>query len=72
MMHGFGNYGFGMGFGWIFMILFWVIIILIVVALVKKVGSGEKETAEEILKKRYARGEISKEEFERLKEDIRA
>jgi len=72
MMHWFGgNYGFGMGFGWIFMILFWVIVIYIVVALVKKAGSGEKDTAEDILKKRYARGEISKEEFERLKKDIR-
>lgn len=70
-MHCFGNYGFGMGFGWIFMILFWVIVIFLVVALVKKASSGEKETAKEILKKRYARGEISKEEFERLKEDIR-
>ncbi len=71
MMHWPGNYGFGMGFGWIFMILFWLVVILIVVALVKKVGSGEKETAEDILKKRYARGEISKDEFERLKKDIR-
>ncbi len=71
MMHGFGNYCYGMGFGWIFMILFWVIVIFIVVYLTKKTGSGEKETAEEILKKRYARGEISKEEFERLKKDIR-
>lgn len=71
MMHGFGNYCYGMGFGWIFMILFWVIVIFIVVYLAKKIGSGEKETAEEILKKRYARGEISKEEFERLKKDIR-
>jgi putative membrane protein len=71
MMHyWFGNYGSGMGFGWIFMLLFWAIIIFIVVALVKKRGSGENETAEDILKKRYARGEISKEEFERLKKDI--
>lgn len=71
MMQGFGNYCYGMGFGWIFMILFWVIVIFIVVYLAKKIGSGEKETAEEILKKRYARGEISKEEFERLQKDIR-
>lgn len=72
MMHWSENYGFAMGFGWMFMILFWVLVIFIVVSLVKRTGSGEKETAEEILKKRYARGEISKEEFERMKKDIRA
>lgn len=71
MMHWSENFGFGMGFGWMFMIPFWVLVIFIVVFLVKRTGSGEKETAEEILKKRYARGEISKEEFERIKKDIR-
>lgn len=71
MMHWFGNSGFGMGFGWIFMILFWVLVIFIVISLMKKSGSSEKETAEDVLKKRYARGEISKEEFERLKKGIR-
>ena len=31
---------------------------------------GETETAFEILKKRYARGEITKEEFEQMKKGI--
>jgi len=31
---------------------------------------GRHESAEEMLKKRYARGEISKEEFDRMKKDI--
>jgi len=60
-----------MGFGGgIFMILFWGLIILGVVYLVKiLLGSGPKEdkpreTAREVLEKRFARGEISKEEFE--------
>ena len=33
-------------------------------------GSYKAESAMEILKKRYARGEITKEEFERMKKDI--
>ena len=71
MMHWWGG-DFGMGFGGgIFMILFWVLIILGVLYLVKVLlgsdGSGvdkPPETAREVLEKRFARGEISKEEFE--------
>ena len=65
-----GNYGMGFG-GGIFMILFWVLIFLGGFYLVKILmggGSGTDkprgETAREVLEKRFARGEISKEEFE--------
>jgi putative membrane protein len=67
--------GWGGGFGGIFMILFWVLIIVGVIYLVKLVTAGTKteekrDDALEILKKRYARGEISKEEFEERKKDL--
>lgn len=73
MMH--WEYGWGMGFGWIFMILFWVLVILGIVFVIKMIaGSGSKweqpETALDILKKRYAKGEISREEFEQMKKDV--
>ena len=55
------------------MILFWLLLLVLIFLLVKKssLHSGRQETAEDILKKRYARGEISREEFERMKKDIR-
>ena len=75
-MHMFGDYGMGMsGGGMIFMGLFWIMIIVVVVYFIKsltnKGNSGaQTESAEEILKKRYAKGEINQEEFEKIKKDL--
>jgi len=76
-----GEYGMGWGFlGVVHMVLWWVLIILGIVVLVKwlAVGfgtSGEGRATEgralEVLKERYARGEIGKEEFEQKKRDLR-
>lgn len=61
-----GNYG-GIGFGSIFMLLFWILVIIGLLYFLKHLfGSkalDEKETAEDILKKRYAAGEITTDEF---------
>jgi len=63
------------GMGWIFMIVILGILILGLIFLSRwllgmtKVPRGE-ESALEILKKRYARGEIDKEEFEQKKRDL--
>ncbi|GJM43048.1 MAG: hypothetical protein DHS20C20_33300 [Ardenticatenaceae bacterium] len=73
--------GFGMGFGWfgfLMMALFWVGIIAAAFWFFsnlfpqhKQTTSGDAlETAVAILKKRYARGEISKEEFEAMRHDL--
>ena len=71
MMPWFSDCSFFHGFGGIFMIFFWVMLLLICIFLMRKGCSREKETAGEILKKRYARGEISQEEFARMKKEIR-
>ena len=77
MMHWGGNFGNWHGFNWTFMILFWILVILVTVYLVKtllKGGSGENrddESARGILEKRFAGGEISKEEFEDALETLR-
>lgn len=74
-----GDYGWGwswgMGFGWLFMVIFWILVILGIVYLIKFIAGGTKkeekeETALGIIKKRYARGEITKEEFDRIKDDL--
>ena len=77
MNWGWGNYGMGgYGFGWLFMILFWALVILGIIYLVKVLAGGSrksptKETAEDILKKRFARGELSREEFEEAMKVLR-
>ena len=70
MMHWGGDFGMGMGiFGMVFMLLIWILVIVLLIyliqAIMNKGGSAKQvETAEEVLKKRFARGEMSIEEFE--------
>jgi putative membrane protein len=60
------------------MMLFWLLIIVIGILLVRKLWReshdnevpAASKTALDILKERYAKGEISKEEFEQIKKDI--
>jgi len=68
--------GFGMGFGGFYMIIFWVLVIIGIIFLIRAFAGGTKdggggETALDILRKRYANGEISKEEFEEKKKEVR-
>ena len=60
-------YGYRYGIIWIVWLVFWILVIIGIALLIKYLSrdAGKKEeSALEILKKRYARGEISKEEFE--------
>jgi len=71
------------GYGWmwfmpVYMVAFWGLIIWAVVALVQgfsqtsgfRAPSDQQDSALEILKRRYARGEIGKEEYEEKKRDL--
>ena len=84
-MMGWGGGGW-FGFGWIFMVVFWGLIIWAVIALIRggtgrgfmcghghnhDHGEHKKESpALDILKERYAKGEIKKEEYEEKKRDL--
>ncbi|NHZ87182.1 MAG: SHOCT domain-containing protein [Planctomycetia bacterium] len=72
-----------MGGMWIFPLIIFIAVIAILFAIFNRSDypvqdkSGEyystgrrSETAQEILKKRFAKGEITKEEFETMKHDI--
>jgi putative membrane protein len=71
MMYGFGG-------GWfmaIFMVIFWGLIIWGIIALVRYFSGtrsyyASENSAMEILKRRYAQGEINREEFEEKKKTL--
>jgi len=73
MMDGYGysmGYGYGI-FSFVISILIIIGLVLVIKYLWEHAGIGAKEeSALEILKRRYARGEISKEEFEEKKKDL--
>lgn len=83
MWYGTDGWGWGWGLGMIHGLLWWVFVILGIVLLLRLLARGSggssappaappppAETALDILKKRYARGEIGKAEFEEKKRDL--
>ena len=80
LMMGYGGWNNMMGWGgfgvlaWIPMLLFWIILILGVIALIRYLGGGgsskNSKTPLDILKERYAKGEIDKKEFEEMKKNL--
>lgn len=76
MGYGFGAMGgLGMGlFGGIVMVVFWTAIILLVVWVVRSVFPSQRQDehdgAVELLKRRYAAGEISQAEYEQARKAL--
>ncbi len=75
MWSGFDGMGWGwIGLGMIHMILFWVLVILGIVVLTRWLAGGPRDEvlprAIDILKARYAKGEITREQLEQMKRDI--
>ena len=73
------NWGYGMGWGWsIIMMVFWIAVIVGIIFLIRWIAlstdrrheTSAEDSAMEILRNRYARGEINKEEFEEKKKDL--
>ena len=73
------GWGYGMGWPWfILMFVFWIAVFAAVVLLIRwlllstRTGPDRyrEESALDILRKRYARGEINREEYEERKRDL--
>ena len=67
-MHHRGDEYFGIGF-YGFGLLFWILVVFFIV-LVFFNSRTKKEEALDILDKRYARGDLSQEEYTRMKEEL--
>jgi putative membrane protein len=66
------GYGYGGGFMWLIVLLLVGVVIYFLLQTSKSKSSDGSitETPLDILKKRYAKGEIEKEEFDRKKKDL--
>ena len=72
-MYPFFGHGWGMGFGWILGLAILVVVIWIIVKALNQSTSNNQQrdkSALDILKERYAKGEIDKEEFDLKKKDL--
>lgn len=74
----------GFGGGWIFMLFMWLIVIAVIVVVIVLVVNSTKQSqgrslgihsehgsAVEKVKERYAKGEINREEYRQMMEDLK-
>ena len=74
MWHMDGGMGWWMVFGSLWFVLFWGLIIWVIVRITES-GARHQESSEsamEILRRRYARGEIDKAQFDQMRHDLGA
>ena len=67
------GWGLGMGIGGLAMLAFWGALIVGVFLLVRGLGGGHRrweDSPMEVLKRRYAKGEITREEYEQMRKDL--
>jgi putative membrane protein len=75
MMSGGGwVWGLGMGLGGLVMLTFWAALIVGIVLLVRSTGAGAgpvpRDTPLDTLRRRYAAGEITREQYEQMRKDL--
>ena len=78
MMVPYGGHAWGgMGWGGIVMLLFWILAVVGVIVWLRRIRSRDldpdraaQRTALDMIKERYARGEIDREAFEQMRRDL--
>ena len=73
MWHSADGMGWWMLFGSIWFVVFWGLVLWVVLTLVGRAGgSGARgdDSPVEIARRRYARGDITREEFEQIRRDL--
>ena len=78
MMWLYGGWGWGwMVGGWIMMVVFWGLVIVGIAALIRGLSdrgvskqASHPDTPIEILRRRYAAGELTKQQFEEMKRNV--
>ena len=64
------THGYYWGMGWGMWLIPFIIIVLLVIFFRNNTSQSQNETPLDILKKRYAQGEITKEQFDEMKKNI--
>ena len=68
------GWGWWMIFGWVWFVLFWGAIVWLIAWAINRISAGgqsdRSRTPLDIAKERLAKGEISEEEFQRLKQHL--